>query len=262
MAVYYLYVLGDFIMNRFAVCVLGMCVVGTVYANPYVSAKIGISDFVVDANQYMYHTPDAYKSTIVDGRIDDINAAYRAAVGLRFCDFRIEAEYGYGNYAMSGNWALNTKNGVVGSYPPNLSYPSTYTLKSRVQTVMLNAYYDVFNFGWRYVNAMYTDLNRAVPFSHNSIYVMAGVGVAHINDRANVEINTAMAWGGSPLYESAESSVNRFAYAVGAGISFGLTPNMNLDLAYKYTNLGKYDVADTQRDYSMHEITFGARWEF
>lgn len=56
-------------------------------ANPYVSGKIGISDFVVNTNQYMYYTPDAYKSTIVDGRIDDINAAYRAAIGLHLITY-------------------------------------------------------------------------------------------------------------------------------------------------------------------------------
>lgn len=210
----------------------------------------------------MYYTPDAYKSTIVDGRIDDINAAYRAAIGLHFDNLRIEAEYGYGNYVMGGNWALNTKNGVPGSYPPNISYPSTYTLKSKVQTFMANAYYDLLTFGWRYTNSMYTDINRVVPFAHNSIYITAGIGMAHINENAAVEINTVMAWGGEPLYQTADSSVNRFAYAVGAGVSFAMSQDINLDVSYRYASLGKFSVGTTQRDYSLHEIIFAMRYEF
>ena len=223
-------------MNRFAVCVLGMCVVGTAYANPYVSAKIGISDFVVDANQYMYHTPDAYKSTIVDGRIDDINAAYRAAVGLRFCDFRIEAEYGYGNYAMSGNWALNTKNGVVGSYPPNLSYPSTYTLKSRVQTVMLNAYYDI---------------NTGTKFTP---YVGAGIGYSHLKAKIH------------DVDFSESKSDNNFTWQIGAGVSYAMTDNIALDAGYRYTDAGdvKFYTEDGVNKFEAqsHEFLLGARYTF
>ena len=230
--------------------------------SPYVSGKIAVADFVVDTDQYMYHTPDAYKSTVVDGRIDDINAAYRAAIGLRFADMRIEAEYGYGNYVISGDWALNTKNGVPGSYPHNLSYPSTYTLKSRVQTFMVNAYYDLFKFCTRYKNAMYTDMNVVEPCCYNAIYITGGIGTAHINESAGVVIDTVMAWGGEPLYESVDSAVNRFIYNVGVGISFAITPNLGADLSYRYTDLGKYSIATTRRDFSSHEIMMGLRYEF
>ena len=233
-----------------------------VMPSPYVSGKIAVTDFVVDTYQYMYHTPDAYKSTVVDGRVDDINAAYRAAIGLRFGDMRIEAEYGYGNYAISGNWALNTKNGVPGSYPHNLSYPSTYTLKSRVQTFMANAYYDLFKFCTRYQNAMYTDMNVVEACCYNTIYLTGGIGTAHINESANVVIDTAMAWGGNPLYESVDTAVNRFIYNVGAGISFAMSPNLNVELSYRYTDLGKYSIATTRRDFSSHEIALGLRYQF
>lgn len=256
--------------NKSACGLLGLvvgCLGGGAYGeiivpSPYVSGKIAVADFVVDTNQYMYHTPDAYKSTVVDGRIDDINAAYRAAIGLRFGDMRIEAEYGYGNYAISGDWALNTKNGVPGSYPHNLSYPSTYMLKSRVQTFMVNAYYDLFKFCTRYKNAMYTDMNVVEPCCYNAIYITGGMGTAHINESANVVIDTAMAWGGEPLYESADSSINRFVYNVGAGISFAITPNFGADLSYRYTDLGKYSIATTHREFSAHEIMLGLRYEF
>ncbi len=250
-------------MKKIIITVIGCALIaGTSFANPYVSGKIGVADFVVDTDQYMYHTPDAYRSTIVDGRIDDINAAYRAAIGWRFGNLRIEAEYGYGNYAISGNWALNTKNGVSGSYPHNLSYPSTYTLKSRVQTFMANAYYDVFQFCTRYTHSMYTDIDLVEPCCHNSVFITGGIGTGHIRENAAVEINTAMAWGGNPLYESVTSSVNRFIYAAGAGISFGLTPDANIDVAYRYTDLGQYSIGTTRRDFSEHEIMFAIRYEF
>lgn len=251
------------ILVIFTGCVICVAARGEIIIpTPYVSGKIAVADFVVDTDQYMYHTPDAYRSIVVDGRIDDINAVYRAAIGLRFADMRIEAEYGYGNYTISGDWALNTKNGVPGSYPHNLSYPSTYTLKSRVQTFMVNAYYDLLKFCTRYTNAVYTDINVVEPCCYNAIYITGGIGTAHINESANVVIDTAMAWGGTPLYESVDSAVNRFVYNVGAGISFAITPNLGVDLSYRYTDLGKYSIATTRRDFSSHEIMMGLRYEF
>lgn len=251
-------------MNKFLI--MSACAIAATgaYANPYISGKIAVADFVVDTNQYMYHTPDAYRSTVVDGRIDDINAAYRAAVGYDFGALRIEAEYGFGNYVMSGNWALNTKNGVPGSYPPNLSYPSTYTLKNKITSFMANVYYDLFNFCERYsvAESEYGNIGVVEPCCHNSVYIMGGIGTAHIKENGAVVVDTAMAWGGEALTETAATTVDRFIYGVGFGISFGLTPHLDADLSYRYLSLGEYSIATTRRDYSSHEIMMGLRYQF
>lgn len=246
----------------FFASVMAVSAASVAMANPYVSGKIGFADLVVDTDQYMYHTPDAYKSTVVDGKINDINAAYRAALGYDFGQIRVEAEYGYGRYAMSGGWSLNTKNGVPDSLPPNLSYPATYTLVDKVNTFMLNAYYNLFIFGRRYENAVYTDINLIEPYTYNSFYLMAGIGMAHTKEKGQVAIDTTMAWGGEPLYETADNTLNRFIYGVGFGLNFGLTANISTDVSYRYTKLGNYHIGTTRRDYSSHEIMLGLRYEF
>lgn len=250
-------------MKRFLVASGGIVLMSNVaMAKPYISVKAGIADFVIDTNQYMYQAPDAYKSTIVKGIIDDINAGYRAAIGYDFGDVRIDAEYGYGRYVMSGNWALNTPNGVPGSLPPHLSYPATYTLKNRVNTFMANVHYNILNFGRKYRNNLYTDINTPLSISRNSFYVTGAVGMAHINDIADVSIDTTMAWGGEPLLQSQSASLNRFIYGLGAGIELAITCDLFADISYKYTGLGKYHMDLTRRDYSMHEIMIGLRYEF
>ena len=231
-------------------------------AKPYVALKAGVADLVIDTNQYMYQSPDAYKSVIVDSIIDDVNAAYRAAVGYDFGNVRVDAEYGYGRYMMSGNWALNTPNGVPGSLPPHLSYPATYSLKNRISTFTANLHYNLFSFGRKYRNSLYTDINTPLAISRNSFYVTGSLGMEHISDNANVSINTTMAWGGEPLRESMSSSRNRFIYGLGAGVELAIKCDLYADISYKYTDLGKYHNDTMRRDYSMHEITVGLRLEF
>lgn len=231
-------------------------------AKPYVALKAGIADLVIDTNQYMYQSPDAYKSTIVDAVIDDINAAYRAAIGYDFGSVRIDAEYGYGRYVMSGDWALNTPNGVPGSLPPHLSYPATYSLKNNISTFTANLHYNLFSFGRKYRNSLYTDINAPLAISRNSFYITGTLGMVHISDTANVAIDTTMAWGGDALYESMGASRDRFIYGLGAGVELAITCDLYADISYKYTDLGKYNNDTMRRDYSMHEITVGLRFEF
>ncbi len=250
-------------MKRFLIVALAFTCAGkTAMAGAYVAARVGVADFIINAQQYMYQAPNAYRSTIVDAVIDDVNAAYRAAIGYDFGDVRIDAEYGYGQYVISGNWALNTPNGVPGSLPPNLSYPATYTLKTRVNEFMANFYYNVFTFGRKYRNSLYTDINTPLSMSRNSVYVMGGLGFAHIHDTADVSIDTTMAWGGNNLTESDGASLDRFIYSVGGGLELAITCDLSADISYKYTDLGRYKMDMTRRDYSMHELTIGLRYEF
>lgn len=237
---------------------------GAAMARPYVAVRAGASAFTMDTDQYLYQDVNAYRSTIAHGDVYDINAVYHAAVGYGFGPLRIEAEYGYGHYAVSGNWALNTPNGVPGSLPPNLSYPSTFVLSEKINMVMANAYYDILVFNRMFGRPFKTpdgEEHRRMR-AKNSLFIMGGVGWGQMRERANVTIDTTMAWGGNPLVENASGRVNRFAYSIGGGLAMGLSRDVNIDISYKYTNLGQYDEPTVRRDYAMHEIVAGVRYAF
>lgn len=236
-------------------------------ANPYITARIGVSDFVINSNQYMYYSAESPKSTVVDGVISDVNASYHAALGYEFNDaFRLDLEYSYGRFAMGGAWSLNTKNlasgeGVV-ALPPNISYPSNYTLVNKVNTFTMNGYYNVFTFDRRYKNRRYKNRQEQGTHCYDALYVMATLGMAHIRDHAAVEIDTTLAWGGNPLHEYDSNTLNRFIFGAGMGLAFGLSPHFDVDIAYKYLNMGEYDVGQTTRSYSRHDMTLGLRYTF
>ena len=239
-------------------------VVGTAMARPYVALRAGASALTMDTDQYMYQAIDAYRSTIAKGDIYDINAIYHAAVGYGFGPLRGEIEYGYGHYAFSGNWALNTPNGVPGSLPPNLSYPATYRLSEKLNMVMANVYYDILVFN-RMFGRPYTGPDGAEHRhlrAKNSLFIMGGLGWAHLRDRARAQIDTSMAWGGYPLVENASNRLNRFAFSVGGGVTMGLGHDVNIDISYKYTDLGEYDEPMVRRDYGLHEVLVGLRYAF
>ncbi len=247
----------------FGFCSLLFC--GAANAQLYISGKIGATDFVINTDQYMYYSDESYRSTIASGNISDINATYYGAVGFEFDErFRLEAEYSYGKYIISGNWALNTKNYASGEgvtpLPPNISYPSTFELTNKVHSFMLNGYFNVFTFDRRYRNHIYGEEKRKCCY--DAMYVMFGVGMAHMADTGRVGIDTTMAWGGNPLSETVHNTLERFIFGAGAGLSFGLTPNFNLDVSYRFTKMGKYDIGQTRRDYYAHSVMMGARLNF
>ena len=247
-------------MKKYLVAASLVMTAPAAFANLYVSGKVGVTDFVVDSYQFMYYSPKAARSTISDGTISDINASYHAALGYAFSDmFRIDAEYGYGRYVMSGNWDLNTPNLVPGALPPNLSYPSTYILTDKVHTFSLNGYFNMFTFDRRFKSGIY---NRPKDVRYDAMYVVVTAGMMHLRERGQVGINTTMAWGGNALSEDSSMSLNRFMYGVGLGLSFGLTDDVSLTLEYKYLRLGNYDSDLVRRDYSSHNILMGLRYEF
>ena len=229
---------------------------------PYVSARIGVTDFIVNTHQYTYASAGSPLSTIVDGRVKDINATYHAALGYRFDRLRADAEFSYGYYSMGGNWAVLDKSPI--EYLSSLVFPGTYGLTDSVFTVLGNLHYDIFRFGRQYEREMYTrrgDTGHVLTF--NALYLTGGIGVARISERGKVSVDIGAVWpGGTVNRFDATATDTRFTYSLGGGMAVGLAPHVDLDIEYRYTNMGKMSADMVSRKYYSHELSAGLRYTF
>ncbi|MEH0075523.1 outer membrane protein [Pannonibacter sp. Pt2] len=142
----------------------------------------------------------------------------------------------------------------TGYAPCNLctgSDSSRETSNIDVWTLMLNGYLDVGT--W----------NGFTP------YVGAGVGAAYVNVKDTKSFNPN---GVTTSYDGSSGKWN-FAWALMAGTSYAVTPNWDIDLGYRYKNLGEarsvqlYNVGTGQsrikyKDLAAHEIRLGVRYNF
>jgi len=121
----------------------------------------------------------------------------------------------------------------------------------------------------------YLDLN---PFLPNTIgpfqpYLDAGVGFAR-NDLSPTTYNAAIGALTGPGQVSGNTHTS-FAWGAGAGVAYPLTPNLALDVAYKYLDLGEmrsgttgtvagtsFAVSQTKADLQVHTVTVGLRFTF
>lgn len=208
---------------------------------PYVAARAAYSFMDNDANQWV--SDRGYKSTIVNKTLEDNVWGGKLAVGteMLMCNnyakaFRVEVEYG-----------LNDKTSNKGLYGHNINgftLPTEYGIESRIQTVMLNAYWDI-NTGTKFVP-----------------YVGAGVGYANIRETAYVSNQYAT--------ETAKDHEDNLAWQVSAGVSYEVTEDLDAELGWRYTDYGDIKNTATQagyqssakRDYNSHEILLGMRYTF
>lgn len=228
----------------------------------YVSARIGVSDFIVNTHQYTYASAGSPLSTIVDGRIKDINATYHAALGYRFDRLRADAEFSYGYYRMDGNWAVLDKAPV--EYLSSLVFPGMYGLTDSVFTVLGNLHYDIFRFGRVFGREMYTrrgDTGEVLTF--NALYLTGGIGIARISERGKVGVDIGAVWPGGTInrFEATDTDTH-FAYNLGGGLAIGLAPHVDMDIEYRYTNMGNMSADQVSRKYYAHELSAGLRYTF
>ena len=238
------------------------------FAAPYVFGRVGVSDFILNTSQYvdfgkMFH-PDQNLplSTIVDGKISDVNATYHIGVGYEIDRVRIDVEGSYGRYVMSGKWDLTD---VPAGSIQNVSEPATYTLKDSVFTVMANVHYDLLRFGRVFEREMYnTHGDTGAVLTYNSLYLTGGVGMVRVSEKAGVVIDFSKVWGSvAPAYsQDAKDTDTRVAFNLGGGMAIGLAPHVNLDLEYRYTNFGKMSAELVSRKYYSHELSAGLRYTF
>ena len=105
-------------------------------------------------------------------------------------------------------------------------------------------------------------------------FVGAGVGFAHHKILGLTDLGAGSAAGG--LGFAPEKETTKFAWALHAGVGMDVTPNVKLELAYRYLNMGKAesgivncfnavvcpDTVYALKDIDSHDIKLGLRWMF
>lgn len=94
-----------------------------------------------------------------------------------------------------------------------------------------------------------------------SPYVGAGAGVGYVT-ASDYASTTA------PPFSGGDHSQWNFNWAAMAGLGYALTPNLMLDLGYRYLNFGDAKTASdafgetTFKNVAAHELRVGVRWRF
>jgi len=201
-----------------------------VCAAPYVSINMGAvllndSDYSDSGTYY-----DGY-SFIDKGELSfDTGFGVTAAIGNDFKNgFRAEVEFGF-----RGN-DIDDADGTYAEYFPNgdLDFTVDYTGGFRGEvyssSLMFNGFIDL------------------VPNGTVSPFIGAGVGFANID--ADLD-----------YYGSEDDNV--FAYQFAAGMAFAVTPNMKIDLQYRYFATEDPDFYSLEAEYDTHNILVGLRSTF
>jgi len=153
----------------------------------------------------------------------DTGIAAGIALGYDFGNnVRAEAEYAY----QQNNFSTASLNGVA-------TVPIT-SGDSTTHAGLLNGYYDFAN------GSAFT------PF------ISAGVGFAQ------VEISPIVI--GAAAVPGFDDTV--FAYQVGAGVGFAVSPTVTIDVKYRYFGTSNIEVGTTRFEYSSHNVYAGVRVGF
>ncbi len=172
-----------------------------------------------------------------DANKDNTVFAGGILLGYGFADlpFRAELEYIYRT-----NFEHDTCPTTDGAWNVKTNLSS--------QTVMLNLLYD------------FKNTTAFTPF------VLLGAGLAiHKTD------NTVEPTGLAPDYSGRNVTEAEFAWTVGLGVAYSLTESCDIDLVYRYIDMGEaryenyspgYDEANAVADMDAQEFFFGVRYKF
>ncbi|WP_447495514.1 outer membrane protein [Escherichia coli] len=123
-----------------------------------------------------------------------------------------------------------------------------------VNSLMLNAYYDFRN------DSAFTP------------WVSAGIGYARIHQESTGSGSWDYGYGERVRYSISRSgSADNFAWSIGAGVRYDVTPDIALDLSYRYLDAGKSslyykdtegDKYKSEVDVKSHDIMLGMTYNF
>lgn len=223
-------------MKKIFTCVSGltlaMGVSTSALANDYFSLRAGSSSIVHSGQHFSYanshDSADNFKYNA--GSKTDTVFSGGAAVGHDFYQdtgtpFRIEAEV-YGRASGKTNYSpinIADSNGALRGDIHN---------KVQLTTLMANAYYDFRN------DSSFTP------------WISAGIGLARIKQSSTGVISTQV----NSVSDTAHHTEHNLAWGVGTGVSYAVTPNVSIDLSYRYLDAGK-----TSASYKMHGETYKSK---
>ena len=146
------------------------------------------------------------------------------AYGVKFTDFRVEIEGFYNSKAKDKLNAYDLYTGDKISIPVDL----------KTKGLFLNGYWDI-------------PVKENFPIRP---YLNAGIGYAW--KKLNYKV----------LDEKGTEKDDGFAWNAGVGVSYELQQNWNLDLGYRYENLGDLKDDGDKIKIENHKITLGLRYTF
>ena len=228
------------------------------YEGIYIAPKISYNHVVMDKLRMDSSVDESLEPARFSKGKNDDTFGLALAIGYDFdkrgVPVRAELEYSY----------LGRASGSASSVVVDNEYlhqVMSYKQKMDIQTVFLNAYFDI---------------NTGTPFTP---YVGAGIGFALIDVEKASATNSAYFIDDDFLYSESvaagSKSHTNFAWNIGAGIGWDITPEITLDLGYRYMMLGEakskwrdasgrgdYFIRTKVDDVNIHQVQFAVRYTF
>lgn len=214
------------------------------FAAPYVALRGNVGNMSTDVNQWQF-APSATQpgvgefSVIADRTDNDTAAGFQLAVGSTLTEnLRAEVEYAYyGSTKVGGNFDYH-----INSY----TIPTQYQLKTNIQTLGINVYYDFHN------------QTKFTP------YLGTGIGLSAIYEQGKVK-NDITTMTANDYYYSLNWNLT-------AGVSYQLKERLLLDFGVRYALLGKKEESvyegstnynsGVYREFQSIQAILGLRYSF
>lgn len=190
------------------------------YANNgiYTSVKLGVSDSKFQDTEF-----DAKSNYLENYEISDkdlnIFPTLSAAVGFDFnsisnINARAELEYSYKDENRYSSLVTSADGSDISSNNIIVNH------KIKSQSLMLNGYFD------------FKNKSKFTP------YINVGAGVTRLDKTNTYAYNPNIGHQSNSLSNSNHD--NLFTWSAGAGVSYKVNKNVDLDISYKYVDAGKY----------------------
>ncbi len=242
-------------MKKVSIIAVFAAIATTTSANAgfYGSIKGSLADF----NNTAYQTTDALVPygvgtdyVISDEKLSDNISSLKIAAGYEWRGFGAEIELAkFSESKTTGDWTMRPEGPTCTDATCVMN--NKFGLNSEVSTAMFNASYTI-DSGY-----------KVKPFA------VVGLGAAQIKETGSLTISDYVR---TPINdesysaESPESKHTNFAWSIGAGAEYDITEHIAVNLAYRFTDLGKIDASNdtgtVKRDMSMHELIIGAKYRF
>lgn len=181
----------------------------------YISAKGGYSFMKSSKSDTKYKFIDIKDDYDLDSKIKD-NYTLGGAIGYDFYNrysLPIRSEIEFMVRGKNNNETKNLSN--------DQKHITTMYNKLRLNSLMLNAYYDFKN---------------STSFTP---YIGAGVGLVQLKNTLNMQLTDTQTPNSIQKYTLKATSKN-IAWSLSAGVQYAITPNLDVDLSYRYFNAGSY----------------------